>query len=164
MLVAPASHPDLATHFTVLTHRVPSIPRLNTMSSDLSSRGPLHKPGHHSRRLQRHDSAISTTSTTSRGPLIDLDLSINNRRSRSPRRGTQDIHSARQPVEPPTMLPIYEPRPVLHREDAFKVVEAAPPTRRGALAEPSGYESDELEFCTTQFPEFGEECMYDYWP
>lgn len=164
MLVAPASHPDLATHFTHVTHRVSSIPIPNAMSSDLSSRGSLHKPGHHSRRLQRHDSAVSTTSST-RGPLIDLDLSINNRRARSPRRGAQDIRAAPKLADPPpAMLPIYEPRPVLHREDAFRIVEAAPATRRGALAESSGYESDELELCTTQFPEFGEECMYDYWP
>lgn len=141
--------------------------------SDPSCRGPLRRPGHQSRRLQRHDSAISTSSTSStsthdrRGPLIDLNLSVNNRRTRSPRRATQDIWAtpASKSADLPTVLPIYEPRPLLHREDAFKVVEAAPATRRGMLGDgPSGYDSDDLEFCTTQFPEFGEECMYDFWP
>lgn len=74
-------------------------------------------------------------------------------------------------IDLPTSLPVYDPKPLLHREDAFKVIEEA----AAAAAEmelnvgletddSTEYDSDEMEFCTTQFPEFGEGCIYDFRP
>ena len=136
--------------------------------ADPSCRGtPIRKPpGLQSRRRahqpKRHDSLISTEGKTP-----------NDRRSRSPRRGTQDIEWARfasqVPPDLPSSLPAYNPKPLLHREDAFRVVEEAIETETMHCAgletdDSTEYDSDELEFCTTQFPEFGEGCIYDFGP
>ena len=189
-MLSASSHPDLPTIFTQLLTRTIYLSSHASKMADASCRGSLiHKPGHQSRRRQRssslrrglarqprrHDSATSidsdASSYSSREPP-----NVRRGRSRSRRRGAEDFEewasrASQSSINLPTSLPIYEPKPLLHREDAFKVVEEAVTAMEemdlylGLETDHSTeYDSDELEFCTTQFPEFGEGCIYDFRP
>ena len=148
----------------------------------------IQKPGHQSQkrrrscsirrtrvhRIKRHDSVLADGN-------FPPDLSERRGRSRSRTRSSQhDLEWATrasreslESLELPRSLPIYDPKPLLHREDAFKIIEENRLTEMiAAETAPSPgletdysteYDSDELEFGTTQFPEW-ESCIYDFRP
>lgn len=127
--------------------------------ADPSCRSLIRKPGHQSRRRRQRSS--SRRAPRRHDSLFDEPP---NDRGRLPGRASsaEDLW-ARMP--PPASLPAYNPKPLLRREDAFKVVDEVVETVLcGGLEtdDSTEYDSDELEFCTTQFPEFGESCIYDF--
>ncbi|SPO00994.1 uncharacterized protein DNG_03743 [Cephalotrichum gorgonifer] len=172
------------------------------MADVICSRKPLlAKPGHHIRRRARLNHQHHR-----RPARLDSAIYIDEHDAPAAR-GCQDgrgraISRRRYELESPEwtaaggrplraggsqLLPCYNPKPLLHREDAFKVVEAppdaivaaaavtttmpamlcssAPKTGPGLHSDDDGdsteYDSDELELGTTQFPEFGEDILDD---
>lgn len=148
--------------------------------ADACYRGPLRrKQGYQSRRRlahqpRGHDSVISVDSDSSTDSSCEP-RNASRGRSRSRGRSPDGFEewASRASQSPsfdlPTSLPLYDPKPLLHREDAFKVVEEVVAEEMVLCAGletdvSTEYDSDELEFCTTQFPDFGESCIYDFRP